>query len=65
VLATILDAQGALHKITVILPVHYWQNWVALFDPSGAAHLGPGAAVQVATIELCVAACWTILALNG
>jgi ABC-2 type transport system permease protein len=61
VIATILNGQGALRTVAAILPVHYWQNWVALFDSSGGARLGPGAAVQVATILLCTAACWAIL----
>jgi ABC-type transport system involved in multi-copper enzyme maturation permease subunit len=61
VLATILNAQGALHTVAVILPVHYWQDWVALFYSPAAAHLGPGVSAQVATILLCVAACWAVL----
>jgi ABC-2 type transport system permease protein len=61
VIASVLNGQGALHAIAVILPVHYWQNWVGLFDPTGATGLGLGAVVQVATIALCVAACCVIL----
>jgi ABC-2 type transport system permease protein len=61
VIASVLNGQGALHAVAVILPVHYWQDWVGLLDSSGAARLGPGAAVQVATILLCVVACWAIL----
>jgi ABC-type proline/glycine betaine transport system ATPase subunit len=61
VIASILNGQGALHAVAVILPVHYWQNSITLFDPPGAARLGPGAAVQAATILLCVVACAAIL----
>jgi ABC-2 type transport system permease protein len=61
VIASILNGQGALHAVAVILPVHYWQNWVALFDPPGTAHLGPGTAVQAATILLCTLACAAVL----
>ncbi|MEV6844364.1 ABC transporter permease [Actinoplanes sp. NPDC051411] len=61
VVATILNNQGALHTVAVILPVHYWQNWVALFDPPAVARLGPGSAAQVATILLCTGVCWIVL----
>jgi ABC-2 type transport system permease protein len=61
VIASILNGQDALHAIAVVLPVHYWQNWVGLFDPAGATGMGLGAAVQLATVALCVAACWMIL----
>jgi ABC-2 type transport system permease protein len=61
VIASILNGQGALHAIAAILPVHYWQNWVGLFDPAGATGMGLGTVVQLATIALCVAACWVIL----
>jgi ABC-2 type transport system permease protein len=52
VVASILNGQSALHTVTVILPVHYWQTWTHLFDPAGAAHLSTGILVQIATITL-------------
>jgi ABC-2 type transport system permease protein len=61
VVASILNGQGALHAIAVVLPVHYWQNWVGLFDPAGATGMVLGAVVQLATIAVCVAASWMIL----
>jgi ABC-type transport system involved in multi-copper enzyme maturation permease subunit len=61
VIATILNGQGALHTVAVILPVHYWQNWVTLFDSPGVARLGVGSTAQVATILLCAGACWIVL----
>jgi ABC-type transport system involved in multi-copper enzyme maturation permease subunit len=61
VVASILNGQSALHALVVVLPVHYWQNWVGLFDPVGATGMGAGALVQLATIVVCVAACSLIL----
>lgn len=61
VVASILNGQAVLHAVAVTLPVHYWQNWVGLFDPAGASGLGLGAAVQAGWIAGCVAACWVIL----
>jgi ABC-2 type transport system permease protein len=61
VIASILNGQGALHAIAVVLPVHYWQNWVGVFDPAGATGMGLGTVVQLATIALCVAGSWVIL----
>ncbi|MFC0004070.1 ABC transporter permease [Micromonospora siamensis] len=61
VVASVVNGQGALHAVAVVLPVHYWQNWVGLFAPAGAAGLGLGAAVQAATIALCLAASWVVL----
>ncbi|BCY11576.1 ABC transporter permease [Actinoplanes sp. L3-i22] len=61
VLAGVLNGQDALHAVAVVLPVHYWQNWVGLFDPAGATGLGTGVLVQTGTIALCVAAGWVIL----
>jgi len=61
VVASILNGQSALHAVAVALPVHYWQNWVGLFDPAGASGLGLGAAVQVLWIAGCVAMCGVIL----
>lgn len=52
VVASILNAQSALHTVTVILPVHYWQDWTGLFDAAGGAHLGIGAVAQITTIAL-------------
>ncbi|HEX6932608.1 MAG TPA: ABC transporter permease subunit [Streptosporangiaceae bacterium] len=52
VAASILDGQSALHWLTALLPVHYWQSWTHLFDPTGNAQLGAGLAAQVATIVL-------------
>jgi ABC-2 type transport system permease protein len=61
VLASVLNGQGALHAVAVVLPVHYWQNWVGLFDPAGTTGLGLGVLVQAATIAVCVVASWVIL----
>jgi ABC-type transport system involved in multi-copper enzyme maturation permease subunit len=61
VIASILNGQHALRAVAAVLPVHYWQNWVGLFDPVGATDLALGAAVQLATILLCTAAGWLIL----
>ncbi|GAA5194055.1 hypothetical protein GCM10023322_57510 [Rugosimonospora acidiphila] len=55
VAASILNGQPALHALAVVLPVHYWQNWVGLFDPDGTANLTTGVLVQVATVVLCTA----------
>ena len=62
VLASILNGQHTLHAVAVALPVHYWQNWVGLFDPAGASGMGLGVVVQLGWIAGCVASCWTILA---
>jgi ABC-type transport system involved in multi-copper enzyme maturation permease subunit len=61
VVASIVNGQGALHALAVVLPVHYWQDWVGLFDPAGATGMGVGTLVQVATIVFCVAVCSIIL----
>jgi ABC-type transport system involved in multi-copper enzyme maturation permease subunit len=61
VAASILNGQPALHAVAVILPVHYWQNWVGLFEPNGASGLGVGILVQVATMVLCTASCLAVL----
>lgn len=55
--ASVLHGQPTLRAVQKVLPVSYWQDWTRLFAPSGAAHLGTGIAVQVATILLatCVA----------
>jgi ABC-2 type transport system permease protein len=49
VVASVLNGQGALHAVAVVLPVHYWQNWAGLFDPAGATGLRLGILVQAAT----------------
>ncbi len=61
VVASVLNGQSGLHGLAVVLPVHYWQNWVGLFDPAGATGLGVGTAVQLAWTAGCVAASWLIL----
>jgi ABC-2 type transport system permease protein len=50
VVADILNGQQSLHAVAMILPVHYWQNWTALFDPHGTTHITAGILSQVATI---------------
>lgn len=52
VAASILNGQSALHTVTALLPVHYWEDWTRLFDPSGTAHLATGVVAQAATIAL-------------
>jgi ABC-2 type transport system permease protein len=42
------------HDLAAILPMYYWQDWAALFEPAGAAHLGTGIAVQAAAITAAV-----------
>ncbi|MGN5376957.1 hypothetical protein ACQ4WX_02880 [Streptomyces lasalocidi] len=59
--AGILNGTHALHAVQIVLPVHYWQDWTHLFDPSGTAHLGTGTVAQVATITL--ATCAAVLVL--
>ncbi|MFB7597173.1 ABC transporter permease [Streptomyces sp. NPDC056160] len=59
--ASLFNGAHALHTVQVVLPVHYWQDWTHLFDPSGTAHLGTGIVVQVATIV--VATCSAVLVL--
>jgi ABC-type transport system involved in multi-copper enzyme maturation permease subunit len=61
VVASILNGQNALHAVDAVLPVHYWQNWIGLFDPAGPTALALGAAVQLATIAVCTAAGWLVL----
>ncbi|MFL6077113.1 MAG: ABC transporter permease subunit [Mycobacteriales bacterium] len=53
--ASILNGQPALHAVTVMLPVHYWQNWTHLFDPHGNADLAIGTVSQLATIAVATA----------
>jgi ABC-2 type transport system permease protein len=52
VCASILNAQPSGRAVAAILPVHYWQTWMSLFEPTGRAGLVTGAAVQVATIAV-------------
>jgi ABC-2 type transport system permease protein len=52
VVASILNAQSSLRAVAVVLPVHYWQNWVALFQPGSHAHLLGGAVAQLATVAV-------------
>jgi ABC-2 type transport system permease protein len=59
--ASILNGDHTLDAVQKALPVHYWQDWAALFDSSGTAHLGTGIAVQIATIG--VATCVAVLVL--
>jgi len=61
VIASVLNGQGALHPVAVVLPVHYWQNWVGVFDPGGATGMFVGTVDQLATIALGAAASWIIL----
>lgn len=61
VLASILNGQPALHPVTVVLPVHYWQYWTGLFDPAGATGLWSGVLVQLVWITGCVVGGWAIL----
>jgi ABC-type transport system involved in multi-copper enzyme maturation permease subunit len=61
VVASILNGQSALHPLAVALPVHYWQDWVGLFDRAGVSSLGSGVLVQLAWTAGCVAACRLIL----
>jgi ABC-2 type transport system permease protein len=62
VAASILNGQSALHAVTVVLPVHYWQDWTHLFDPHGTADLATGIVSQLATIT--VAAALAVLVLH-
>jgi len=60
VAASILNGQPAMHPIAVVLPVHYWQDWLGLFESHGRG-LSTGAAIQIATIALCTAICAAVL----
>ncbi|MFC4148710.1 ABC transporter permease subunit [Micromonospora mangrovi] len=61
VVASILNGQRVLHPLAVVLPTHYWQNWVGLFDPAGATGMFVGTVNQLATIAVSVACCGVIL----
>lgn len=52
VAASILNAQSALRRVVVLLPVHYWQDWTALFTPGGTTTLDTGVLAQLATITV-------------
>jgi ABC-2 type transport system permease protein len=60
--ASLLNGSHALHAVQLVLPVHYWQDWTHLFDPSGTARLSTGIVVQIATIA--VATCAAVLVLH-
>jgi ABC-type transport system involved in multi-copper enzyme maturation permease subunit len=60
--SSIVDGQPALHRLTVVLPVHYWQRWTALFDGEGGHGMALGLAVQVGAIVASVSAAWAVLA---
>jgi hypothetical protein len=34
--------------------MYYWQDWAALFEPAGTAHLGTGIAAQAVAIMAAV-----------
>jgi ABC-2 type transport system permease protein len=53
VAASMVDSQPALHRVVVLLPIHYWQRWTTLFEPGGTAGLLTGVLVQLATIVVC------------
>ncbi|MFR0357541.1 ABC transporter permease [Streptomyces sediminimaris] len=59
--AAIFNGSPTLRSVQAVLPMHYWQDWTRLFDPTGTARLGTGIAVQTATIVL--AACAAALVL--
>lgn len=61
VLASVLNGQPGLHAVTVVLPVHYWQNWARLFDPAGATGLWSGDLVQLLWITACIVGGWAVL----
>ncbi|MFB7507551.1 ABC transporter permease [Streptomyces broussonetiae] len=59
--ASLFNGSHTLHPVQLVLPMHYWQDWTHLFDPSGTAHLGTGILVQTATSAL--ATCAAVLVL--
>lgn len=61
VAASILNAQPSMHRLATLLPMHYWQNWLALFNPHDTADLGPGAVAQVAWVAMSVGAAVVVL----
>jgi len=52
VVASILNAQSSLRAVAVVLPVHYWQNWLALFEPGAHVDLVDGVVAQLATVAV-------------
>lgn len=42
------------HGVAVILPMYYWQDWAALFAPTGTVELAGGITCQVAAIAVAV-----------
>jgi ABC-2 type transport system permease protein len=52
VAGTIVSAHE--HDVAVLLPMYYWQDWAALFAPTGTAELAAGIACQVAAIAIAV-----------
>jgi ABC-2 type transport system permease protein len=61
VAASILNGQPALHAVAVILPVHYWQDWVSLYDPGATTHVGAGVVDQLGTVLACTVVCLFVL----
>ncbi|QLQ36556.1 ABC transporter permease subunit [Micromonospora robiginosa] len=61
VLASIINGQPALPAVAAVLPVHYWQDWVGLFDPAGVTDLALGVVVQLAAIVVCTVTGWLVL----
>lgn len=61
IVASILNGQSHLHALTVILPMHYWQDWTRLFEHPHATHLLGGILDQLATIALFAALALVVL----
>ena len=64
VVASILNGQAAFHAVSVILPVHYRQNWTRLFTASGHADLTGGVLCQLVTIALATGVAFLVLRLR-
>jgi ABC-type transport system involved in multi-copper enzyme maturation permease subunit len=60
VVASIINGQPDLHAVAMVLPVHYWQDWVTLFEPAGRTNLTIGTGDQLATIAVCIGICMTV-----
>jgi len=54
IVANMLDGANFLADVRKALSVHYWQDWMDLFEPGGPAHLATGVTVQLATIVAAV-----------
>ena len=54
IVASMLDGANGLHDVRKASAVHYWQDWMHLFEPGGSAHLATGVTVQLATIVAAV-----------